>query len=248
MLYHLQERGLIWPAAWAAAGLAVLIGLGTWQMERRAWKLDLIDKIAARTVAEPLPLAAALEGSEQSGDVEYLRLRVRGSFDHGREAYLYMPGRDGPGYHVYTPLLTSDGRLVLVNRGFVPDPLKSPDRRPLGQTSGEVEIVGLARRPNERGWFIPDSDLVRRIYFWPDYAGMMAEALKGAEGRPRPVPFFLDAEASPGTRNGWPKGGVTRLDLPNRHLEYAVTWYGLAVALCAVFAVFAWGRLKSPAG
>ena len=248
MLHHLQERGLIWPTVWAAAGLAVLVGLGTWQLERRAWKLDLIHKIAVRTVAEPLPFAVAVEAWEQSGNVEYLRLRVLGTFEHDREAYLYMPGREGPGYHVYTPLRTSDGRFVLVNRGFVLDALKSPDRRPLGQTSGEVEIVGLARRPNERGWFTPDSDPVHRIYFWPDHASMMAEALKGAEGRLRPVPFFLDAEASPGTRGDWPKGGVTRLDLPNRHLEYAFTWYGLAVTLCAVFAVFGWGRLKSPAG
>ncbi len=248
MLHPLKERGLIWPAIWAAAGLAVLVGLGTWQMERRAWKLDLIDKITARTVAEPLPLATAIETWERSGDVEYLRLRVRGTFRHDREAYLYMPGKDGPGYHVYTPLQTSDGQLLLVNRGFVPEALKSPDTRAAGRPPGEVEIVGLARRPVEKGSFTPESDRAHRLYFWPDHAVMMGEALKGVEGRLRPVPFFLDAEVRSGPSEGWPKGGVTRLDLPNRHLEYAVTWYGLAAALCAVFAVFAWGRLRSPAG
>jgi surfeit locus 1 family protein len=137
---------------------------------------------------------------------------------------------------------------LLVNRGFVADDLKAPERRQAGQIAGEVEMVGLARRPVEQGWFTPASDLEHNIYFWPDYANMLGPALKDGNGRPQPVPFFLDAEAEPGNPGGWPKGGVTRLELPNRHLEYALTWYGLAATLCGVFAVFAWGRLKTAAG
>ena len=247
MLRRFKERGLIWPAALATAGLAVLIGLGTWQLERRAWKLDLIAKMAARTRSEPVPLAAAIEVWQRTGDVEYMRVRAKGHFRHDREGYVYMPAKEGPGYHVYTPLETPDRRLLLVNRGFVPDALKSPDRRQAGQAKSEVEIVGLARRPAEKGWFTPASDVEQRMFFWPDYASMMTAALDDGKSRSAPVPFFLDAEALPGNPGGWPRGGVTRLELPNRHFEYALTWYGLAAALCGVFAAFAWGRLTTVA-
>jgi len=245
MLRHLKERGLIWPAVVAAGGLGILIALGTWQLERRAWKLDLISRIEARAHAGPVSLSRGLEAWRRTGDIEYMRLSARGRFRHDREHFVYMPGREGPGYHVYTPLETPDGRLLLVNRGFVPEELKSPVRRQAGQIVGEVEVVGLARRPVAKAWFTPESDLAHNLYFWPDHANMMGAALEGGNGRPQPVPFFLDAEAEPRNPGGWPKGGVTRLELPNRHLEYAFTWYGLAATLVAVFAVFAWGRLRS---
>jgi surfeit locus 1 family protein len=248
MLRRLKEQELIWPSAVAAAGLAVLIGLGFWQLERRAWKLDLIAKIEARARAEPVPLAAAIEVWRRTGDIEYMRVRARGRLRHDRESYLYMPGKEGPGYRVYTPLETPDRQLLLVNRGFVPEALKSPDRRSPGQAAGEVEVVGLARGPGERGWFTPASDKGQSLYFWPDHAGMLAAALEGANEPLGPVPFFLDAAAEPGNPGGWPKGGTTRLELPNRHFEYALTWFGLAATLCGVFVVFAWGRLTAAPG
>jgi surfeit locus 1 family protein len=248
MLRRLKEQELIWPAAFAAVGLAVLIGLGCWQLERRAWKLDLIAKIEARARAEPVPLAAAIEAWRRTGDIEYLRVRARGRFRHDREGYLYMPGKEGPGYHVFTPLETTDRQLLLVNRGFVPEALKSPDGRAPDQVTGEVEVVGLARGPGEKGWFTPESDMAHKLYFWPDHAGMLAAALKAANEPLGTVPFFLDAAAEPANPGGWPKGGTTRLELPNRHFEYALTWFGLAATLCGVFFVFAWGRLTAVPG
>jgi len=243
MLRRLKEVGLIWPALFAAAGVAFLVGLGWWQLERRAWKLDLIAKIEARAGAEPVPLAEAIKAGRRSGDVEYARVRARGRFLHDRESYVYMPGKGGPGYHVYTPLETQDGWLVLVNRGFVPEALKSPDRRPAGQEAGEQEVIGLVRLPTERSWLIPAGDPEQRLYFWPDYAGMLA-AVSDPKDSFRRAPFFLDAVGEPGNPGGWPKGGTTRLELPNRHLEYALTWFGLAAALAAVFAAFAWSRRR----
>jgi surfeit locus 1 family protein len=246
MLRRLEE--LMWPTAFAAVGLAVLIGLGTWQLERRAWKLDLIAKIEARARAEPVPLAAAIAAWRRTGDIEYTRVRAKGRFRHDRESYVYMPGKEGPGYHVYTPLETADRQLLLVNRGFVPEALKSPDRRSPGQVAGEVEVVGLARGPGEKGWFTPESDVAHNLYFWPDHAGMLAAVLAGAKERPGLVPFLVDAAAEPGNPGGWPRGGTTRLELPNRHFEYALTWFGLAATLCGVFLVFAWGRLRPVPG
>lgn len=247
MLRHLQQKGLIWPAVATVAGLAVLIGLGTWQLERRASKLDLISKLEARIRAEPVPLGQALDIWRRSGDVEYLRVRVSGRLHHDRERHLYMPAREGPGYHVYTPLETADRQLILVNRGFIPAEIKAPERRLAGQLEGEVEIVGLVRRPAEKGWFTPASDLEHNIFFWPDYQNMLGTAAEAGKRGLAPVPFFLDTEARPENPGGWPKGGVTRLALPNRHLEYALIWYGIAATLFGVFAVFAWGRLEATA-
>lgn len=248
MLDRLKDSGLVLPALFAAAGLAVLIGLGTWQLERRASKLDLISRLEARTLADPIPLARALEIWRRTGEVEYLRLRVKGRFHHDRESFLYMPAAEGPGYHVYTPLETAEAQLVLVNRGFVPAELKAAERRRAGQLDGEVEVTGLARQPTGKGWFTPASDVEHNIYFWPDYPTMLAAATAAGKGELSPVPFFLDAERAPQNPGGWPRGGVTRLELPNRHLEYAITWYGLAAALSAVFAAFARGRLRSAPG
>jgi surfeit locus 1 family protein len=103
------------------------------------------------------------------------------------------------------------------------------------------------RKPGVRGWFEPDADQARNVWYWRDLQGMTA-LLGSAEDRARVLPFFVDATAEPANPGGWPKGGVTRLDIPNRHLEYALTWFGLAATLLAVFAAFAWTRLHAAPG
>jgi surfeit locus 1 family protein len=241
----MQRAGLLWPTLLALAGLAVLIGLGTWQMSRKAWKEGLLARIAERARASPVPLSDALRGWRETGDVEYLHVRVTGRFRHADERYVFaIDERLGPGFHVYTPLETADGQLVLVNRGFVPDRLEDPVSRPQGQLAGDAVVTGLARRPQSQPWFTPESDARRNVFYWPDFAGMLSSLPPVGQGR-QVVPFFVEADAEPANPGGLPKGGVTRLTLPNRHLEYALTWYGLALTLVGVFAACAWGRLRS---
>ena len=126
MLERLRQAGLIWPTALGVAGLAVLIGLGTWQLQRKQWKDALIAKIAARVTAEPMPLAQARQIWSGGGDIEYLHVVASGRFHHDKERYLYAPAKSGLGWHVYTPLEISPSRIVWVNRGFVPDAKKAP--------------------------------------------------------------------------------------------------------------------------
>ena len=241
-----RQAGLVWPSLLALAGLAVLIGLGSWQMSRKAWKEGLLAQIAARVKAEPLPLSEALKRWHDGGDVEYLHVGLTGRFLHGRERLVFaVDERLGPGFHVYTPLITAERQLVLVNRGFVPVPLEDAARRPNGQVSGEVTVTGLVRRPAPAGWFTPASEPQRNRFYWPDYQGMLGAEQKADAEKLTPAPFFVDADAAPANPGGLPRGGVTRLALPNRHLEYALTWYGLALALIGVFAAFARGRLRS---
>jgi len=246
MLSTLKTKGLLWPAVMTVAGVAILISLGNWQLRRLAWKEGLIAAITERTKAEPVPLAVAEARASRGEDIEYLRVKAAGRFLNDKELYFYaFDERSGPGYHVITPLQRAGGSLVLVNRGYVPLELKDPGRRRAGQRDGEVEVIGLVRRPGTAGLFTPANDAAKNIWYWRDLDAMAAAAL--GPGRSPVVPFFIDAEANPAAPGGWPKGGVTRLALPNRHLEYALTWYGLAAALIAVFAAFAIPRWRRPA-
>ena len=240
-----KAKGLLWPAVMTVVGVAFLIGLGTWQMQRLAWKQGLIGAIAERTHAVPVPLAAVEGRAAEGGDPEYARVTVEGRLLNDHELHFYaFDERLGPGYHVVTPLKRADGSIVFVNRGFVPQDRKDPATRAAGQPTGDVKIVGLVRAPSPAGLFTPDNDPAKNTWYWYDLDAMAAAAL--APGKSPVVPFIVDAEVDPGLPGGFPKGGVTRLELPNRHLEYALTWYGLAAALVAVFAAFAVTRWRQP--
>lgn len=245
LITTLKSKGLLWPVIMTLAGVAILARLGTWQLERLTWKEGLIANIAQRAHSAPINLANA-ERSKRSGeDIEYLRVKTTGQLLHDKERYLFaFDSKFGSGYHVFTPLERADGSVVFINRGFVPSQLKDPAKREAGQVTGAVEIVGLVRRPEQPGTFTPENDVTENLWYWRDLDGM-ATSVFGQEEPPL-VPFFIDAAAEPPAPGGWPKGGVTRLELPNRHLEYAITWYGLAAALIAVFAAYAVSRWRRP--
>jgi surfeit locus 1 family protein len=251
MLQRLRQAQLIWPTLLALAGLAVLIGLGSWQMERKRWKEGLIAKIAARVHADPVPLPA--EPGADKDDLEYLHVSARGRFHHDKERYLYAPTQGGLGWHVYTPLELEPQRIVWVNRGWVPDARKTPDSRPQGQVPGDVEVRGLVRLQIRPGRFAAQNDTARNLWYWPDLPAMTASAFPdgpqkapGAPLAPVSLPLVLEADAKPEPPGGLPRGGATRLELPNRHLEYALTWYGLAATLAGVYLAFAVSRLRTP--
>ncbi len=256
MLHRFRKAGLIWPTLFALPALAILLGLGVWQMQRKAWKDMLIAQIRERTTAEPVApaviavrMTATLEPGRGKANVsaregvEYTRVRASGRFAHQHEQYLYAPDPFlGPGYHVYTPLLI-DGApcpAVIVNRGFVPEPLKAPEKRVAGQQT--VEVIGLVRLTEKPGAFTPANDAKKNNWYWRDLDGMAA-AMQLRE-KSCAMPFFVDALAQPANPGGWPKGGTTILKIPNRHFEYALTWFGLAATLIGVFIAFAAGRLR----
>ncbi len=233
---------VFWGAV--AAALTVLIGLGTWQMQRREWKFGLIERIQQRAHGEPVSLTLAKELWQTKHDVEYYRVLLVGHFLHDQERYLFTVEDGTPGWRVVTPLVTSGGDIVLVDRGFVPEALRDPATRKKGQIGGTVELIGLARAPARRAWFTPAGDPKRNQWFARDVGGMAA-SLPDDEGT-RVVPFLVEAEAE-NVPGGWPHGGVTRLTLPNRHLEYALTWYGLALSLIVVAIVLTRTRSREAA-
>ncbi len=242
MLKRLQQARLVLPTVLALAGLAVLIGFGTWQLERKRWKEDLLAKIAARVNALPVPLSEAERRLRAGEDIEYLHVIASGRFHHEKERYLYSPAPSGLAWHVYAPLELTDGRIVWINRGAVPDAMKEPAKRRPGQVEGDQHVAGLIRVQQDRPRFAPENNAAGNIWYWPELPAMTASAFSQPV---KSAPLAIDADARPEPPGGLPKGGVTRIALPNRHLEYALTWYGLALALTAVYFSFVVNRLRS---
>lgn len=214
-------------------GLLLPLGLGIWQLQRLAWKQALVTRIGERVAAAPLPLASIAAEVRAGAAAEYRPVFAEGSFRHDRELYAFATDEAGrPGWHVITPLVTDSG-TVLVNRGFVPEALREPATRGTGQTVGRQRVTGLIRTPEQPGWFVPANNPQRNNWFWRDIAGL-AEAASSGNGATNVASTFLidaDATANPG---GWPRGGTTRINLPNRHLEYALTWFALAATYVVI--------------
>jgi surfeit locus 1 family protein len=237
-------RSLIVPGLFALAGIAVLSGLGVWQLERLAWKNALIAQVEMRLRAPAVRLSPEAAWGKIGAADEYRRVTASGAFRHDKEAPVYAaepeePRRlGGPGYLVLTPLTLAGGASVIVNRGFVPLDRKDPATRRQGQVAGTVSVTGLLRLPEEKRWFTPENDPKRGVWYRRDPVEIAL-----AFGLKRVAPFIIDADAAPNP-GGLPQGGGTRVNFPNNHLQYAVTWFGLALALLAVFAAFAWQRLK----
>ncbi|MGF1605517.1 MAG: SURF1 family protein [Rhodothalassiaceae bacterium] len=213
-------------------GLAVLISLGVWQVQRLHWKQDLIARLEQRLAAEPVPLPADIEDPALW---DYRRVGVEGVFAHAREAYVFAGRQRTGGWYVITPLIRKRGAPVLINRGWVPDDARDPAARPAGQIPGPVRVTGIVRVTRPGNAFTPEPDREARLFFAADIAALAEAADLGAV-----APVILDADVSdaPG-----PEGGQTRLDLPNNHLSYAVTWFALAAVLLAIYLVFGLRRI-----
>lgn len=220
----------------------LLCSLGTWQLQRMYWKNELLADIHMRQTLEPVSLSN-VEALVASGvDIDYRRMIVRGTFLHTQEKFFFSTFNGATGYYVYTPMTLVDGRYLFINRGFIPYDMKELHKRNEGAITGLVEVVGLARAKllSKPSYLVPDNHIASNVYYWKDL-----HAMADASGIPRRevLPFFMDADHTlvPG---GWPKGGVTMLDLPNNHLQYAITWFGLALALVIVTVIAYFRSLK----
>ncbi|MDD9910683.1 MAG: SURF1 family protein [Ahrensia sp.] len=224
-------------------GTAFLSGLGVWQLQRLAWKEALIERVETGLSKEPVSVAAIEQALAAGEDVEYRPARATGSFLHAREAHYFATFKGQPGYFVYTPLQLDDGRMLFVNRGFVTMNNKDRAVRPESLVEGRQEISGLARnapsaKPNS---FVPDNDLEKNIFYWKSLTQMTDRSMDSMAANV--VPFFLDADDAPVP--GGITGGVTRITFPNSHLQYALTWFGLAGTLLVVGLSFFWSRRKA---
>jgi len=229
-----MSRGKFWIALFAClVGTAILVALGSWQVERMQWKQVMLDRIDARIHAKPIDLAALRARFAETGDVDYTPVTVTGRFLHEGERYMLTTFKGQPGWNVFTPLLTDANAVVFVNRGYVPYEMRDPAKRAGGQSADIVSVTGLARdAPRETpGYFVPDNEPGNDTFFWRDI-DEMAGGLTLAAGV-TVLPFFVDAGPGEAPAGG-PVGGTTVIDIPNNHLQYAITWYGLALVLAVM--------------
>jgi surfeit locus 1 family protein len=220
------------PTIVAFAALLTLLGLGSWQVERLAWKNDLLKTMAERMAAAPRPLTGPAWGVVE----DYEKVSVTGHFLHDREFHMLarsVPGGE-LGYQILTPFAVDGGGTVIVDRGFVPTDHRDPGTRLSGQVQGDVSVVGISRHPHEPAlkWFIPDNRPAENLWLWPDLTVMAHTA-----GLAAVAPFVIDADAT-ANPGGLPVGGQTQVDIPNDHLQYAITWYSLAVVLVVMFVLY----------
>ncbi|MEY9181073.1 surfeit locus 1 family protein [Bradyrhizobium sp. USDA 326] len=230
----------LWLTALLLIAFAILVALGVWQIERRAWKLALIDRVEQRVhaPARPVPSSASWPTISAASD-EYRHVSVSGRFLHDRETLVQAVTEEGPGYWVLTPLKRSDGTLVLVNRGFVPSERRDASTRGGSNPDGEVEITGLLRMTEPKGGFLRDNAPQHNRWYSRDVA-----AIAAARGLHNVAPFFVDADAGSQIADG-PIGGLTVIRFPNNHLIYALTWFALAFMLAGkLFVTFGGGLFR----
>jgi surfeit locus 1 family protein len=241
------HRALLLPGILTLLAFTVLCGLGTWQMVRLAEKEAQTAQIEASLTQNPVPLPAPAEWSTLSPSAyDYRRVVLRGHFEHDKEALVFgflVIGERGDtreGFFAITPFQRADGSVILVNRGFIPQELRDPSLRAQGLIEGDITLTGIMRQPERRGFFTPDDEPQHNLFFIMDPA-----SLAQAKGVSNVAPFLVDADKAdiPGR---WPEGGHTVVVLVNNHLQYAITWFALALGLAGVFFVFA--RIRMNAG
>lgn len=238
-------RPLLWPTVATVIALTILVGLGVWQLERLQWKLNLVATIKHRLIETPLEVPAQSEWATLDlKQLEYHRLKLEGHFLNDRELYYFAQDDEGTaGVDVITPFVLADGsRTILVDRGFVPRDYIDIAARAAGQIEGPTSLIAVARAPQARGIFSAPDDVKGNLWFTRDPIAM-ASGLELSNV----APFYVEADATPNV-GGLPIGGRTQVNIRNEHFGYALTWFGLAFVLFAVYLAYHWsnGRIGRP--
>lgn len=246
-----RPRSIALKAMLTLLGVALFVGflaLGTWQVERRAWKLALMERVTDRVGAEPVAAPSPAQWPQvNAAQYEYLPVTVSGQWLPHKTVLVQAATELGAGFWVVTPLQAADGSQTLINRGFIPAserqawlpaagaPADTPDTAP--QT-----VTGLLRMTEPAGGFLRDNDPANQRWYSRDVA-----AIAAAQGLEQAAPYFIDQglPARPGTpaAQTWPRPGMTVISFHNSHLVYALTWYGLALmVLVAAYVIVRWEK------
>jgi surfeit locus 1 family protein len=236
-------KGFPWVATVATViCLAILVSLGVWQMQRRVWKAHLLAQVAALQHAPAQPLATVLDKARKGDDVQFTRVRVtcRG-IDHATAQELYALVDGKPGVRLVSACATPGGGWsgVLVDRGFIDQTIKTRPPED-GASTADVVVTGVLRKGDKAGPFQPKHSSTQPLWFARDISGMAA-----ALGFSNPAPMMLAAETSTNPTFAELKPAALPSDIPNRHLEYALTWFGLAGVLVAFYAAMVAKRLRA---
>lgn len=231
-------RPALWMTVAAIPALAILVWLGSWQVMRMHWKNDLISSFTTRAHAE----AIQPPQGDKAADLQFQRISISGVWMHHAEIQLTGRTFEGTaGYHVITPMKLDDGRVLLLNRGWVSQDYRKPEKRPSTLAAGQQQFEAIIRLPATKGYFVPENDLEDDHWFTLNIQEIAAHRnLSGV------IMAYTADVLRPEGPYVLPIGAAVTIDIPNNHWNYALTWYGLALGLIGVY--IAWhsqnGRLR----
>lgn len=236
------RKGIVVPSLVVLAAFAVLVSLGQWQLSRKVWKENLIAAMTQRLAAPPQDLPAPDQWKTLTPDnAEFRRVKVSGEYLPVRDTYAFVAGSalrndiKEPGYFVFRPMKLANGRIVAINRGYVP--LEYMEQTP----AGPAEVVGYIRFPEKAAWFMTESNSDGDTWFVRD-----PQAMAKARGWGEVAPFYIDQEL-PVPASGMPRPSALTVTLRNDHFGYALTWFGLAAVLAGVYLAWLISRRRNPA-
>ena len=234
-------------ALMALLAFAGFVELGNWQLRRLSWKRHLIAETGVRVHQPPVTAPGPEQWSSiRAGHLQYLHVRTSGRFLYDDETLVHGTSRNGYGYWLMTPLRSDAGFIMLINRGYIPASMPgTAGYRALPRPAGEVTVTGLLRLSVPHGGFLRPNDPAQNRWYSRDVDAIAASLKLPSD---TVAPYFIDADAQP-DRPGWPAAGQTVIHFPNHHLNYAITWYTLAlgVVLAAGFVVrYEWRSRRSP--
>ncbi|WP_415749046.1 SURF1 family protein [Thalassospira lucentensis] len=210
--------------------LVILVGLGSWQVDRLFWKQNLIEQREAQASLPPIAVPVDVELDPA---MSFRAAFAEGRFLNDQEKYLMARTlRGNVGFQLITPLEQEDGRIILVNRGWVPTDNRDPATRPESLIETPVRVTGVLRLPREKHWAQPENDALENQWFYVDVDHMAEDS-----GADLASPYYLELDDNP-VPGGLPIGGQAKVQLPNNHLQYAITWYSLALSLIVVFVIY----------
>ena len=227
----MKFRPLLWPTVATLPALIILLMLGTWQVQRLEWKNQLIHDFETRATAD----AVGLPVGSIAPDMEFRRLSLTGSFDHDRE--IFMTGRTyegNAGFHIVTPFTLTDGRIILINRGWVSESYRDKTKRTFSLIEGETTVTAILRFPATKGYFVPENEPENG--FWFTLVPKQIVSHLGLQGKAETAIYAAALRTSDTIE--LPIAARTETNLRNSHLGYALTWYGIACALIGVYAAF----------
>jgi surfeit locus 1 family protein len=218
--------------------LAILVGLGVWQLQRLKWKEGVLARVAALQAAPARPLADVLGAG---GDLDFVRVSIDCPDLETRPLLRLFAVKDGaPGYRLITacPIAAAGHSSVLVDRGFAPMEQAQAAMRP-GRAVLPAPVTGVLRKGDPPTFVTPKNRIAENLWYSRDVAAMAGQ-LHAAS----PAPIYLMIER-PAPEGPGPIPAPIPADIPNRHLEYALTWFGLAAALIGVYAAMLLRRRRN---
>ena len=226
-------RPLLWPSIFTLFSFIILILLGSWQVKRLFWKNEVTTNYTKQFEKEIIYYNKNLKFSN---DFEFRRIRINGKFFHNKETLIIGKTFEGNvGFHLVTPILTNDNKIVLINRGWISEKLKLQKARRFTLIKDEIFIDGIIRKPQKKGYFVPNND--HDGGFWFTIKPSEIKDALGLEKYDFEKNFYVDSIRSKNKKT-LPIGISGDPNFRNQHLSYAITWYSLAITLIIIYFVF----------